>query len=415
MNILLCGADGFIGSALAAALTQAGHTVHRAVRTPCLPGDIAVDFRRDLDPARWRERLRGCDAAINAVGILRENAAGDFERIHHLAPAALFTACAEAGVARVIQISALGAQTGGTPYLASKAAADRALRQSPVAGVVVRPGLVFGVDGASSRLFLTLAGLPLIGLPGGGTQRLRPIHVDDLCALVCAAIEMPQPPRVIDAVGGEELTYAQLLACYRLALGYPPAIGFPLPAWLMDATAKLAAHLPGSLLTPDTWQMLRAGNTADVADTARLLGRMPRAPDRFLSTDEAQRLRARRQARWQDGVMRTALALVWIGSGAVSLALPQTGLDLLGAFGLSGGTAALVLWGAAALDIALGAATVIRPSRRQWLAQMGVVALYSLLIAWRLPAFLVHPFGPVLKNLPILAMLALLWAQARRA
>jgi uncharacterized protein YbjT (DUF2867 family) len=415
MKILLCGADGFIGGALAGALARAGHTVCRAVRTPRLPGDIAVDFRRDFDPALWRERLRGCDAAINAVGILRDSAAGDFERIHHLAPVALFAACAEAGVARAIQISALGADTGHTAYLASKAAADRALLQSPVGGVVLRPALVFGVDGASSRLFLALASLPLIGLPGGGTQRLRPIHVDDLCALVCALLEAAAPPRVIDAVGGEELTYAQLLACHRHALGYPPALGVALPAWLMDATAKLAARLPGSLLTPDTWQMLRAGNTADVADTARLLGRMPRAPDRFLSCDEAERLRSRRQARWKYDVMRAALAAVWIGSGAVSLALPQTGLDLLGAFGLSGGAAALVLVGAAALDLALGAATLIRPGRRLWIAQMAVIALYSLLIAWRIPAFLVHPFAPVLKNVPLLAMLALLWAQARRA
>lgn len=415
MKILVCGADGFIGGALAGALARAGHSVRRAVRTPRLPGDIAVDFCRDLDPAPWRERLRGCDAAINAVGILRQRAAGDFERIHHLAPAALFAACAEAGVARVIQVSALGADAGPTAYLASKAAADRALLLSPVGGVVVRPGLVFGVDGASSRLFLALASLPLIGLPGGGTQRLRPIHVDDLCALVCALLAAALPPQVIDAVGGEELTYAQLLACYRQALGYPPALAFALPAPLMDATARLAARLPGSLLTPDTWQMLRAGNTADVAGIARLLGRTPHAPDRFISPDEAARLRARRLARWQDGMMRAALAAVWIGSGAVSLALPQTGLDLLGAFGLSGGAAGLVLVGAAALDISLGTATLIRPGRRLWLAQMALIALYSLLIAWRLPAFLVHPFAPVLKNLPILAILALLWAQERRA
>lgn len=113
--------------------------------------------------------------------------------------------------------------------------------------------------------------------------------------------------------------------------------------------------------------------------------------------------------------MRATLALVWIGSGAASLAVPRTGLDLLGAFGLSGGAAALALVGASALDIALGAATLLRPSRRLWQAQFGVIALYSLLIAWRLPAFLVHPFAPVLKNLPIAAMLALLWAQERRA
>lgn len=416
MNILLCGADGFIGRALAAALARAGHAVRRAVRTPRLPGDIVVDYRRDLDPACWRDRVRGCDAVINAVGIVRERRRGDFERIHHRAPGALWAACADQAVARAIQISALGAQTASTAYLASKAAADRALLGALPGGVVLRPGLVFGIDGASSQLFLTLASLPLIGLPGGGTQRLRPIHIDDLCALMLALLQRQTGEhRIIEAVGGEELGFAQLLACYRRALGFAPAISFRLPEALMSAGAKLAGRIPGSLLTPETWQMLRAGNTAAVGDTARLLGRMPRAPDRFMSVVQAERLRVRLLARWRDRLMRAALAMVWIGSGLVSLAVPQTGLDLLGAFGLSGAAAWVVLVGASVLDISLGAATLLRPGRRLWLAQIAIVALYSALIAWRLPALLVHPFGPVLKNLPIVAMLVLLWAQARSA
>lgn len=415
MNLLLCGADGFIGRALQPMLEARGHRVIRAVRRPSRPGDIVVDYRRDLDPAVWAPRLYGCTAAINAVGILRESRPGDFERIHHLAPAALFAACAQAGVARVVQISALGAASGGSAYLASKAAADRALLQTLPGGVVLRPGLVFGVDGASSRLFLKLASLPLIGLPGGGHQRLRPIHIDDLCALVCALLETARPPPLIEAVGGAELDYAQLLACYRRALGFPPAITFALPAPLMSLTAKLAARLPGSLLTPDTWQMLRAGNTADVADTARLLGRVPRPPHRFICGSEAERLREVSLAPVRDWLLRVALAILWIGSGVLSLAVPQTGLDLLGAFGLSGSSAVGVLAVASVLDIALGAATLLRPGRRLWLVQIAVVALYSGLIAWRLPEYLVHPFAPVLKNLPVVAMLALLWAQERRA
>lgn len=415
MDILLCGADGFIGRALEAALTRAGHVVRRAVRRPSRPGDIAIDYRRDTDPLVWRERLRGCDAAINAVGILRERAAGDFEAIHHRAPAALFAACAEQGVTRAIQISALGAQSGRTAYLASKAAADRALLEALPGGIVLRPGLVFGAEGASSRLFLALGCLPLLGLPGGGGQRLRPIHVDDLCALVCALLEARHPPRVLEAVGGEELTYAQLIASYRRALGFAPAMTFALPASLMSLAAHLAGRLPGSLLTPDTWHMLAAGNTADVAETERVLGRQPRAPREFMTREQAQRAREALLARARGALMRGALGLVWLGSGIVSLALPQTGLELLAAFGLAGGAALATLVGASLLDIGLGLACWLRPGRRLWLAQLGVIGLYSALVALRLPEFLVHPFAPLLKNLPMVAMLALLYAEEQRA
>ena len=408
MNVLLCGADGFIGRALEAALVRAGHGVRRAVRRPSRPGDIAIDYRDDHDPAVWRARLAGCDAAINAVGILTERRAGDFECIHHRAPAALFAACAGAGIARVIQISALGAARADTPYLATKAAADRALLTASPRGTVLRPGLVFGEGGASSRFFLTLAGLPLLGLPDGGRQRLRPIHIDDLCELVCALLALPDPPREMDAVGGAELTYAQLLATYRAAMGLAPAWTFRIPGGAMRAAAALAGRVPGSLLTPDTWRMLERGNSAGVAQTAQVLGRPPRAPQDFVSRARGAYLRDRMLARWRRIVMRASLGALWIGSGALSLAQPQIGLELLGAFALAGPGAWAALLAASLLDIALGLATLLRPARKLWLAQIGVIGLYSALIAWQLPAFLLHPFALVLKNLPIVAMLCVL-------
>jgi len=101
--------------------------------------------------------LAGCDAIINAVGILTERGAGDFERIHRQAPAALFTAAADAGIGRVVQISALGAATRRTPYLASKADADAVLAATCPSGTFVRPSLVFGDGGASTAFFLALA------------------------------------------------------------------------------------------------------------------------------------------------------------------------------------------------------------------------------------------------------------------
>lgn len=414
MNILLCGADGFIGRALETALTRAGHGVRRAVRVPVRPNDMAVDYRRDLDSADWHACVAGCDAVINAVGILTERETGDFERIHHRVPAALFAACAGAGVERVVQISALGAARADTPYLASKAAADRALLAACPRGTVLRPGLVFGEDGASSRLFLSLASLPLCGLPGGGSQPLRPIHIDDLCELVCALLASPEPPREIDAVGGAELTFAQLLATYRAAMGFAPARTFGIPYGAMRVAAALAGRVPGSLLTPDTWQMLERGNSAPVAQTSRLLGRLPRPPQAFVSRARGELLRERLLARWRQLAMRVSLGVLWIGSGALSLAQPQVGLELLGPFGLAGAGAWAVLVAAALLDIALGLATLLRPSRRLWLAQIGLICVYSGLIAWQLPGFLLHPFAPVLKNLPIVAMLAMLWAEEAR-
>jgi peptidoglycan/LPS O-acetylase OafA/YrhL len=81
--------------------------------------------------------------------------------------------------------------------------------------------------------------------------------------------------------------------------------------------------------------------------------------------------------------------------------------------GLHGTLATLALYGAALLDLALGVATLIVPARRRrpvWLAQLALIAGYTVLITIFLPDFWLHPYGPISKNLPVLAAIALLWA-----
>jgi len=143
-SILLTGACGFIGGRLMAALTGAGHRVRGVSR------GSGHDFARMTTADAWRPLLAGVDTAINAVGIIAETRGQRFEPIHHLAPAALFRACVDAGVERIIQISALGADAHGiTDYQRSKYAADEVLRALPVRGFVLRPSLIVGAENAS--------------------------------------------------------------------------------------------------------------------------------------------------------------------------------------------------------------------------------------------------------------------------
>jgi hypothetical protein len=41
---------------------------------------------------------------------------------------------------------------------------------------------------------------------------------------------------------------------------------------------------------------------------------------------------------------------------------------------------------------------------------LGLIGFYTVVIAWKLPEFLVHPYGPLTKNLPMLAAIWLLYA-----
>ncbi|MGB4673788.1 MAG: DoxX-like family protein, partial [Azovibrio sp.] len=92
----------------------------------------------------------------------------------------------------------------------------------------------------------------------------------------------------------------------------------------------------------------------------------------------------------------------------------QDSLALLAPFGLQGSLALAVLGSATLLDAGLGLLTLLRPGRRLWWAQLALVGAYTILIAWQLPAFLLHPFGPILKNLAVAALLVQLLAEEQR-
>ncbi|CAB3826225.1 hypothetical protein LMG26788_00529 [Achromobacter pulmonis] len=418
MNILVCGANGFIGRALCQALARDGHRVLKGVQQARHADEIAVDYRFDTTPAAWADRLRGIHVVVNAVGILREGDGSDFDRIHHRAPAALFDAAAQAGVRRVLQLSALGAQSGATAYFRSKRAADDHLRALPVAHHILRPALVYGAQGASARFFRTLASLPLHALPAGGRQPLRPIHVDELAEIVARLVNrVADAPPVLDLVGGTEVSFRQMLAVYRKAMGFAPAWTLAVPGALVAAGAALCDRLPGSILTRDTWRMLRAGNSGDAAATARALGRAPAGIDTFIRPPEAPALRQRALAAWRPALLRGTLALIWLWTALCSAFIYPVAdsLALLARVGLHGPVALAALYLAAALDAGFGLATLWRPGRRLWAAQLALVLGYSAVIAVALPEFLWHPFGPLLKNAAVIALLFILFSEETRS
>ena len=177
-------------------------------------------------PNDWLPRLSAIDVVVNAIGILRERGRQSFAALHGRGPAALFLGCVRAGVGKVIQISALGAAPdAASAYHRSKAQADALLGTLPLRWVIVQPSLVFGAGGASATLLSGLATLPLVPLPGDGSQRVQPIHVDDLVRAVVRLAERPDWDGTrIPAVGPEPLTLRALLRGAPRA-ARPPAVG----------------------------------------------------------------------------------------------------------------------------------------------------------------------------------------------
>ena len=432
MRILLTGASGFIGQHVLQALLAEGHDVVCAVRHPPQPpaGNAAhltwihADFANDTDKAAWLARLSGIDAVINTVGIFRESGRQTFENLHVRAPRALFAACAESHeVQMVVQLSALGADEGAnTAYHRSKKTADDYLAALPLRSCIVQPSLVYGPGGASARAFKMLASLPFALRLGDAPQLVQPIHVDDLAAAIVALLrrrlhldEASAAPagtmaRRLALVGPQALPFIDYLAALRGALGMGRLRVLRLPGAAARALAGIGRWLPGSLLDPDALRMLDRGNSADAGPATRLLGRPPRPISSFIAEPGAERARAKLD--WLLPVLRASIAFVWIATAVVSAFVypAAQSYELLVRTGIPPALQPLMLYGASVFDLLLGLGILLLRRRRWlWLAQLGLIGFYTVVIAWKLPEFLAHPYGPLIKNLPMLAAIWLLY------
>ena len=279
MHILLTGSTGFIGHTLQAALKRAGHTVQGGVsprQRTLLPGQVPMDFAHDTSAAAWLPRLQGIDAVVNAVGVLR---ARPIDAVHRDTPIALFDACAQAGVQRVVHISALGIDGSNTRYAQTKRAAEAHLQtlatQAKLRPAILRPSVVYGKGGDSSALFMNLARLPLALFPGPMlTARVQPVSVHDLAAAVVALLGPAlEHTGTIDCTGPEALTMGAFIASLRQQLGHSPATVLRLPQPLTTLSARLGDAVPQSPWCSETLAMLGSDNVGNPAVFEQLLGR----------------------------------------------------------------------------------------------------------------------------------------------
>jgi uncharacterized protein YbjT (DUF2867 family) len=271
MNILLCGATGFIGKRVTAALQSAGHVVTPAV----------ANYARDTSASTWLPRLAGIDAVINAVGVLRDTGRRPIDAVHTLAPQALFDACAQAGSARqkplrVIQISALGIEDNPTRYATSKRAADTHLlalhRAGHVDATVLRPSIVFGRGGASSEMFVGLSKLPVLVLPRPVlTARVQPVAVQDLARVIARLIGQTSPSETVECVGASALSLADFIGALRQQQGKKPARVVALPDWMSRTSARMGDLISVSPWCSETLALLANDNVSSSRVFAGLL------------------------------------------------------------------------------------------------------------------------------------------------
>jgi uncharacterized protein YbjT (DUF2867 family) len=377
---------------------------------------IEADFSRDREPEIWLPRLDGVDTVINAAGIIRQTKTQSFEAVHCQGPKALFLACERAGVSRIIQISALGASSGAaSAFHRSKHVADAFLLGLRVSGVVVQPSLVYGNEGESSRTFRALASLPIIPLPGSGRQMIQPVHVHDVAEAIVALVRS-NLRGTIPLVGPRPLALRTYLEELRNAMRIGKAHFVSIPIPLLGYLSRLGGRRLG-WPDADMLRMLERGNTAEPGPLHRLLARAPRPVYMFIPAYAAQAVRLAARMSWLAFLLRISIASIWIATGLLSLGIypVQDSYLLLERAGIPASLAPFMLYGGASIDLIFGIGALLPGrARKLWLGQAAVIFVYSVIVAFTLPEFWLHPFGPLLKNLSLLAATAIMYEVDKR-
>ena len=289
------GGAGFIGRHVVQRLAKQGYGVRIAGRDTEKAGRLrtlgdvgqVVPVRASVtDDASVARAVAGADVVVNLVGILFERKSGDFQRIHAEGAGRIARLAAAAGVRRLVQISAIGADPGSQSlYARSKGEGEQAVAAAFPGATILRPSVVFGPDDQFFNRFAGLAAmLPVMPVVEGQT-RFQPIHVGDVADAVMAAIARDDAAgRVYELGGPRVMTMRQVLE-FVLEHTHRRRLMLPVPQALAALQARLGEWLPNPPLTRDQLILLKRDNVV-AADAAGLaaLGLSPKAVEAVVPT-----------------------------------------------------------------------------------------------------------------------------------
>ena len=267
LQILITGANGFIGRALCDEAWIRGYAVRGITRTQCdLSKGITNGIVGSIDgDTIWLDQLVSCELVVHLAArahIMEEtlkDPLAEYRRINVRGTLNLARQAAISGVKRFVFISSIGVNGSETfersflaednvaphsPYAISKYEAELGLQeialQTGMEVVIIRPPLVYGpkAPGNFGSLVRWLScGLPL---PLGSIQNKRSfIALDNLVDFILLCLAHPGAAnQIFLASDGEDVSTTDLLRRMGKAIGKPARL-IPAPTCLLKFSASI--------------------------------------------------------------------------------------------------------------------------------------------------------------------------------
>ena len=286
--VTVFGGSGFVGTQVVRALARKGWRIRVAVRTPASAVDLKVmgdvgqiqPVRCDITNADdVAHALRGANAAVNLVGLLFETPGRGFQTAHVDGTRNIAEACVAAGVGRLVQMSAIGADVhSDAEYGRTKGEAEAEVRRIKPDAVILRPSIVFGNGDGFLNRFASMATMsPALPLIGGGETKFQPVWVGDVAEAVARSVTRDDAAGRTFELGGPDVWSFKDILTYILRETGRRRLLAPLPFFAAEAIGSLAqitavVGIP-PMLTHDQVLMLKTDNVmANGAEGLSALG-----------------------------------------------------------------------------------------------------------------------------------------------
>ncbi|MDJ1008555.1 MAG: complex I NDUFA9 subunit family protein [Paracoccaceae bacterium] len=219
--VTIYGGSGFVGRYIARRMAKLGWRVRVAVRRPneamfVRTYGVVGQVEPVLCNIRYDESVAaamdGAEVVVNCVGTFDKGGKNNFDAVQNEGAARIARLAAEEGVARMVHISAIGADIDGASlYARSKGGGEAAVTEHMPEAVILRPSVVFGAEDQFFNRFARMARTSLVLPLVGADTRFQPVYVDDLAAAAEAGITGRAAPGIYEIGGPETATFRELM------------------------------------------------------------------------------------------------------------------------------------------------------------------------------------------------------------
>lgn len=268
--VTVFGGSGFVGRHVVGALAKRGYKIRVAVRRPDLAfhlqplgsvGQIQA-VQANLRYGWSVERaIEGADGVVNLVGILTESGKQRFQNVQSQGAGVIAQNCKNKKLP-LVHVSSIGADVkSASDYCRTKGEGEKLVHANVRDAIIMRPSIIFGSDDGFFNRFAEMARmLPVLPLPGGGSNKFQPVYVGDVAEAICNAVDGNLTKGKIYELGGREvLTFRQCMDLILSMTGRTnPLLSIPWP--FMRLIANLTGWMPGAPVTPDQIKIMQDDN-----------------------------------------------------------------------------------------------------------------------------------------------------------